>query len=44
LLDLSLPEPVDVIFSTATFHWVLDHDELFARLATLLRPGGRLVA
>ena len=44
LLDLTLPEPVDVIFSTATFHWVLDQDELFARLATLLRPGGRLVA
>jgi len=44
LLDLSLPEPVDVIFSTATFHWVLDQDELFARLARLLRPGGRLVA
>lgn len=44
LLDLSLPEPVDVIFSTAAFHWVLDHDELFARLAALLRPGGRLVA
>src|SRR5215469_3511747 len=44
LLDLSLPERVDVIFSTATFHWVLDQDELFARLATLLRPGGRLVA
>jgi trans-aconitate 2-methyltransferase len=44
LLDLSLPEPVDVIFSTATFHWILNHDELFARLAMLLRPGGRLVA
>jgi trans-aconitate 2-methyltransferase len=44
LLELRLPEPVDVVFSTATFHWVLDHDRLFARLASVLRPGGRLVA
>jgi trans-aconitate 2-methyltransferase len=44
LLDLSLSEPVDVVFSTATFHWVLDHDRLFARLASALRPGGSLVA
>jgi trans-aconitate 2-methyltransferase len=44
LLQLSLPEPVDVIFSTATLHWIVDHDRLFARLAALLRPGGRLVA
>jgi trans-aconitate 2-methyltransferase len=33
-----------VIFSTATFHWVLDHDRLFSRLHDALRPGGRLVA
>jgi trans-aconitate methyltransferase len=38
------PGPVDAIFSTATFHWVLDHDRLFATLAALLKPGGRLVA
>jgi trans-aconitate 2-methyltransferase len=44
LLTLSLPEPVDVVFSTATFHWVLDHDRLFERLASALRPDGRLVA
>jgi len=37
-------EPVDLIFSTATFHWVADHDNLFRRLFALLRPGGRLVA
>jgi hypothetical protein len=30
LLDLTLPAPVDAVFSTATFHWVLDHDRLFA--------------
>jgi trans-aconitate 2-methyltransferase len=36
--------PVDAILSTATFHWVPDHDALFANLAAVLRPGGRLVA
>ena len=48
LLDLTLAdaggEPVDAVFSTATFHWVLDHSRLFGRLAAVLRPGGRLVA
>lgn len=34
----------DAIFSTATFHWVRDHDRLFRSLFTALRPGGRLVA
>jgi trans-aconitate 2-methyltransferase len=41
---LPLDEPVDAILSTATFHWVLDHDALFANLAAVLRPGGLLVA
>jgi trans-aconitate 2-methyltransferase len=36
--------PVDVVLSTATFHWVLDHDRLFANLAAVLRPGGLLAA
>jgi trans-aconitate 2-methyltransferase len=30
--------------STATFHWIPDHDALFAHLAAALRPGGRLEA
>ena len=34
----------DAIFSTATFHWVLDHDRLFRSLFAALRSGGRLVA
>jgi trans-aconitate 2-methyltransferase len=42
-LDLG-KEAVDVVFSTATFHWIADHDALFASLRTALRPGGRLVA
>ncbi len=44
LLQLRLDDPVDVVFSTATFHWVLDHERLFARLYDALRPGGHLVA
>jgi trans-aconitate methyltransferase len=34
----------DVVFSTATFHWVLDHALLFRSLRGVLRPGGRLEA
>jgi trans-aconitate 2-methyltransferase len=44
LLELELDEPVDAVLSTATFHWILDHDLLFRRLFAALRPGGRLVA
>jgi trans-aconitate 2-methyltransferase len=44
LLDLQLDEPVDAILSTATFHWISDHDRLFERLHAALKPGGRLVA
>jgi trans-aconitate 2-methyltransferase len=44
LVELSLPEPVDAVFSNATFHWVADHDGLFAAIHRTLRPGGRLVA
>ena len=34
----------DGILSTATFHWVPDHDALFRNLAAVLRPGRELVA
>jgi trans-aconitate 2-methyltransferase len=44
LSELEVAEPADLIFSTATFHWILDHERLFARLREALRPGGRLVA
>jgi trans-aconitate 2-methyltransferase len=44
LLELELAVPVDAILSTATFHWITDHDRLFARLRDALAPGGRLVA
>lgn len=42
VLDLNLDEPVDAIVSTATLHWVTDHDRLWARLARALRPGAVL--
>jgi trans-aconitate 2-methyltransferase len=44
LLELELEEPLDAILSTATFHWIADHDLLFRALHRALRPGGRLVA
>ena len=44
LVELPAEEQVDAVFSTATFHWILDHDLLFAKLFSVLRPGGRLVA
>jgi trans-aconitate 2-methyltransferase len=44
LQTLTLPAPVDAIFSTATFHWVPDHPRLFRHLFAALVPGGRLVA
>lgn len=44
LLRLEVGEPVDLIFSTATFHWIKDHERLFERLARALKPEGRLVA
>jgi trans-aconitate 2-methyltransferase len=44
LLELQVTEPVDLIFSTATFHWIKDHDRLFENLARALKPHGRLVA
>jgi len=42
-LDLG-GEQVDVVFSTATFHWIADHAALFRSLRAALRPSGRLVA
>jgi trans-aconitate 2-methyltransferase len=37
-------DAVDGVFSNATFHWIADHGQLFDRLSSVLRPGGRLVA
>jgi trans-aconitate 2-methyltransferase len=43
-LALPIAARADVVFSTATFHWVLDHDALFQSVFAALKPGGRLVA
>lgn len=48
-VQLSLPDfPfvnwADLVFSTATFHWVKDHPALFAGILQTLRRGGRLHA
>jgi trans-aconitate 2-methyltransferase len=44
LAELRLDEPIDAVFSNAAFHWVPDHERLFARLFAALRPGGRTEA
>jgi trans-aconitate 2-methyltransferase len=44
LIELELPEAVDVVFSNATFHWIHDHGALFAALHRAMKPGGRLLA
>lgn len=44
LAELDLHEQFDLVFSTAVFHWVPDHENLFRRLFAALRPDGRLVA
>jgi trans-aconitate 2-methyltransferase len=44
LTALELSEPVDAITSSAVFHWIPDHDALFARMRAALRQGGRIEA
>jgi trans-aconitate 2-methyltransferase len=44
LLELDLDNTVDVVFSSAVFHWIPDHERLFANLHRALRPGGVLLA
>jgi trans-aconitate 2-methyltransferase len=44
LTALELPEPVDAVVSSAVFHWIPDHDALFARMRAALKDGGRMEA
>ena len=44
LPDIPLAGWADVVFSTATFHWVRDHPALFSNIRTALKPGGLLHA
>ena len=39
---MEFDEPFDAILSTATLHWIPDHEAVFARFAGALHPGGRL--
>ena len=44
-MDLPFGDRVfDAVFSTATFHWIPDHDRLFAGIFRVLKPGGRLIS
>jgi trans-aconitate 2-methyltransferase len=44
LTALELPKPVDAVVSSAVFHWIADHEALFARMRAVLREGGRFEA
>jgi trans-aconitate 2-methyltransferase len=41
---LPFVDAFDAIFSTATLHWILDHDQAFSSIYRALAPGGRVVA
>ena len=42
LTNFELPEPVDVVFSNAVFHWIPDDDALFSCLLRATKPGGSM--
>lgn len=42
LQELELAEPVDVVISTATLHWIPDQPRVWRAFHRALRPGGRL--
>jgi trans-aconitate 2-methyltransferase len=44
LTELRLQAPVDAVISSAVFHWIVDHDRLFAMLRSNMNDGARLVA
>jgi len=44
LTKLVLAEPADAAVSSAVFHWIADHEALFARMRAALRPGARFEA
>ncbi len=44
LTALPFHQAFDGIFSTAAFHWVIDHDKLFRSLHRALKPRGWLIA
>jgi trans-aconitate 2-methyltransferase len=44
LLELTVDPPADAAVSSATFHWIADHDALFAHVRAALKPGAPFVA
>jgi trans-aconitate 2-methyltransferase len=44
LLELRVEPPADAAVSSATFHWIADHDRLFARVRAALVAGAPFVA
>jgi trans-aconitate 2-methyltransferase len=44
LPQMPFREWADLVFSTATFHWVADHGALFRAIFASLRSGGRIFA
>lgn len=44
LLALAFSPPADAAVSSATFHWIKDHDLLFRRVRSALKPGAWFVA
>jgi trans-aconitate 2-methyltransferase len=44
LLELAIAPPADAAVSSATFHWIKDHETLFARIRAALRDGAPFVA
>ena len=44
LLALEVDPPAGAAVSSATFHWIADHDRLFARVRAALEPGAPFVA
>jgi trans-aconitate 2-methyltransferase len=41
---LPFADAFDAVFSTATLHWILDHELVFASVYRALAPGGRFIA
>lgn len=42
IIDWQPDAPADLIFSNAAYQWVPNHDQLFTRLVSYLKPGGVL--
>ena len=41
--EIELEEKVDVVFSNATLHWILNHKKVFERLWQILKSEGQLL-